>query len=236
MFTKRQPSNTESAHRSEANPYVTARREWDERYGDLVLGRRNYQILAGVLALSNFALVGLMAWFGLHSKVIPYVVEVDKLGYALAARSANAAPVGTDAADRMVRYELAAFIRNARSVSTDRGSEQQMLQSVLSHSHAAASGFLNAYYHSDNPPHNPFKISERQTVSVQIDSILSLSRNSWQVRWTEEQRELNGALSGTNHWEAVLETEIVPPTSEESIVENPLGFYVSRVSWSKVRS
>jgi type IV secretion system protein VirB5 len=218
------------------NPYVVARREWDERYGDLVVGRRNWQILAGVLALSNLALVGLMAWFGLHSKVIPYVVEVDKLGYALAVRAPNAAPGGAEAADRMVRYELASFIRNARSVSSDRGSEQQMLQTVLSHSHAAASGFLNAYYHAENPPHNPFKISEHQTVSVQIDSILSLSKNSWQVRWTEEQRQLDGTLSETNHWEAVLETEIVPPTSEESIVDNPLGFYVSRLSWSKVRS
>ncbi len=29
-----------------ANPYVEARREWDERYADLVLGKRNWQIAA----------------------------------------------------------------------------------------------------------------------------------------------------------------------------------------------
>ena len=27
-----------------ANPYVEARREWDERYADLVVGKRNWQL------------------------------------------------------------------------------------------------------------------------------------------------------------------------------------------------
>jgi len=30
----------------ESNPYFEARREWDERYADLVLGKRNWQIAA----------------------------------------------------------------------------------------------------------------------------------------------------------------------------------------------
>lgn len=33
----------------ESNPYLEARREWDERYADLVLGKRNWQIAAGGL-------------------------------------------------------------------------------------------------------------------------------------------------------------------------------------------
>ncbi len=31
----------------DSNPYLEARREWDERYADLVLGKRNWQIVAG---------------------------------------------------------------------------------------------------------------------------------------------------------------------------------------------
>ncbi len=34
-----------------ANLYVEARREWDERYSDLVLGKRNWQVAAGGLLL-----------------------------------------------------------------------------------------------------------------------------------------------------------------------------------------
>ena len=39
-----------------SNPYVEARREWDERYADLVLGKRNWQIAAGGLLLLSLIL------------------------------------------------------------------------------------------------------------------------------------------------------------------------------------
>jgi type IV secretory pathway VirB10-like protein len=38
-----------------ANPYVEARRQWDERYADLVLGKRNWQIAAGGLVAATLA-------------------------------------------------------------------------------------------------------------------------------------------------------------------------------------
>ncbi|HVN89616.1 MAG TPA: hypothetical protein VMT61_07375 [Candidatus Binataceae bacterium] len=41
-----------------ANPYVEARREWDERYADLVLGKRNWQLAAGGLLASTLILAG----------------------------------------------------------------------------------------------------------------------------------------------------------------------------------
>ena len=41
-----------------SNPYVEARREWDERYADLVLGKRNWQIAAGGLLLLALILAG----------------------------------------------------------------------------------------------------------------------------------------------------------------------------------
>ena len=64
-------------------PYVEARREWDERYADLVLGKRNWQIAAGGLLLLSLILASGMVWLISRSRYIPYVVEVDKLGYAL---------------------------------------------------------------------------------------------------------------------------------------------------------
>ena len=36
--------------------YLQARREWDERYGDLALGKRNWQIASGGLMLLSLAL------------------------------------------------------------------------------------------------------------------------------------------------------------------------------------
>ena len=98
----------------------------------------------------------------------------------------------------------------------------------------AADKFLDAYYHSDSFAHNPFKVAESQTVTVQIDSILQISPASYQVRWSEQRHDLNGLpLGAASHWEAMLQTEIVPPKSDESIVSNPLGFYVTQISWTQ---
>ncbi len=65
------------------NLYVEARREWDERYADLVLGKRNWQIAAGGLLILSLILAAGFVWISNRSRYIPYVVEVDKLGYAL---------------------------------------------------------------------------------------------------------------------------------------------------------
>ena len=40
----------------EGSVYLKARQEWDERYADLVLGKRNWQITAGGLLLLSLIL------------------------------------------------------------------------------------------------------------------------------------------------------------------------------------
>lgn len=217
-----------------ANAYVEAHREWDERYADLVLGKRNWQIAAGgLLALSLILAIGIV-WLASRSRYVPYVVEVDKLGYALTVPQRLTPTSVPDVTSHIERYELAAFIRNARAVSSDPQVEQQMLNSLLAHARGAADRFLDGYYHSDDFAHNPFKLAEKLTVSVQIDSILSVSSPSYQVRWTEVQHDLNGvAIGAPTHWEAELQTLIIAPNSDQSILTNPLGFYVTQISWTE---
>jgi hypothetical protein len=114
-----------------SNPFVEARREWDERYADLVLGKRNRQIAAGGLLAATLILASGIVWQATRSRYIPYIVEVDKLGYALTIPQPLTASGTSDAEARIVRYEIATFIRNARSVS-DPQVEQQQLNSLLS--------------------------------------------------------------------------------------------------------
>ena len=71
----------------EGSVYHKARQEWDERYADLVLGKRNWQInAAGMMAITLVLAFG-MGWVSTRSKFVPYVVEVDKLGTRSARRA-----------------------------------------------------------------------------------------------------------------------------------------------------
>jgi len=156
------------------------------------------------------------------------------MGYALTVPYPLNASTIPDVEARMERYEIAAFIRNARSVSSDSQVEQQQLNSLLAHARGAADRFLDSYYHADGFTHNPFKLAEKQTVSVQIDSILQLSAHSHEVRWTETVHDLNGANLGVaTHWEAQLQTERIAPNSSDAIVSNPLCLYVTQISWTQ---
>src|SRR5271166_1696156 len=221
----------------ESNVYLEARREWDERYADLVLGKRNWQIAAAGLLLLSLVLAGTNVWLNRRSRFIPYVVEVDRLGFGLTVPKPLTPSTEPALIDQMERHEVATFIRDARTVSSDPGAEQHLLDDLLAHARGAANKFLDGYYHSDNFLHNPFKIAEHKTVAVQIDSILELSAHSYQVRWSEQAHDLTGAPSGApSHWEAALQTQIVAPNSDDSIISNPLGFYATQISWTEQQS
>jgi type IV secretory pathway TrbF-like protein len=148
-----QPTSTKSTPRTRskkgspkgrdtaANPYAQGWREWDERYADLVIGKRNWQIAAGGLLLATIILAAGMVWLSSRTRYIVYAVEVDKLGYALTQAQPLTAASPPDVIDRIERYEVASFIRQARSVSSEPQVEQQALNSLLAHAEGAADHF-----------------------------------------------------------------------------------------------
>ena len=212
---------------SDANPYVEARREWNDRYLELVREGRWWQAVAGAELVVTLILAGGLVWLSLQHKIIPYVVEVDALGAALAIKPAENA--GYTADERIVRYQLAAFIRGARQVMTDRIAMKKGLEQVYAYARGAARTYLDEYYRANNP----FEIAKTYAVVPTVTSLLRLSPTSWQIRWTEEQRGLDGLLLGKSQWEGVVTTEVVPPTSEDTIHVNPLGLYVTDIRWTK---
>jgi len=109
-----------------ANPYVQGWREWDERYADLVVGKRNWQIAAGGLLILGLILAAGIVWLSGRSRYIPYIVELDRLGYGLTVAQPLTPASAPDVTARMERYEVASFIRQAREVSSDPQVEQQM--------------------------------------------------------------------------------------------------------------
>lgn len=138
-----------------ANPYVQGWREWDQRYADYVLGKRNWQIAAGCSLLVSLVLAVGIVWLALRSRYVPYVVVADRLGQAITIPLTPASmPV---VAARMERWEIEAFIRDARSVSSYPAVEQERLASLHAHARGAADRFLDDYYHSDKFAHDPFE-------------------------------------------------------------------------------
>ena len=97
-------------------PYQRAGQLWDERIGSARVQARNWRLMAfGGLALRP-ACPARCVWQSLQSRVVPYVVEVDRLGEARAVTEAEA---GYQPTDPQIAWHLAQFIANVRSVSLD---------------------------------------------------------------------------------------------------------------------
>lgn len=206
------------------SPYLSARREWNERYGDYIARARNWRWAAfGALAVSLVLAVG-VAWQAAQSKVVPYVVEVDKLGDAVAvARADRAAP--TDM--RVITAQLGAWIVDVRSVSSDPLAQKSALARSYALTAATATLFLNDYYRQ----HSPF--GQSRTVAVSVDAVLPISKQTYQIQWSEDARDLQGRDLATTHWIASVTVAFDPPSDERGILSNPLGLYITGISWTQ---
>ena len=89
---------------------------WDERIGSARVQARNWRLIAfGNLFLASGLAAGLV-WQSAQGTVVPWVVQVDKLGEAhvVAPAIADYKP-----ADPQIAWHLARFIEQVRSVSAD---------------------------------------------------------------------------------------------------------------------
>ena len=206
-------------------PYQRAGQVWDERIGSARVQARNWRWMAfGGLLLST-GLSGGLLWQSMQSRVVPYVVEVDRLGEARAV-----APVGADyrPTDPQIAWHLGRFIVSVRSISLDPVLMRENWLSAYDFVTERGSRFLGEYARSADP----FGQVGERTVSVQVTSVVRASERSFQVKWTETAFE-RGSLAGTSRWTAILTVLVRPPSSADTLRKNPLGLYVDAIDWSR---
>jgi type IV secretory pathway TrbF-like protein len=69
---------------------------------------------------------------------------------------------------------------------------------------------------------------------VHVDSILQISTRSYQIRWTEQARDLGGNPNcDLARWEAILQTEMQPPAAGDALVADPLGLHITGITWTQ---
>jgi type IV secretion system protein VirB5 len=211
------------------SPYLAARDEWNERYRDLILAARNWRLLAVTSSMvALVAVLGLIV-IGAKPKVIPYIVAVDNLGKVVSQGTAVQASV---ADDRLKRAALWSWVQDWRMVSSDAAVEKNAIERVyaeMGNGTPAAIRISDAYRDG-----SPLKLAQTETVSVNVRALYASSKDSYEVEWTETTFDLKGEQMGTQNYKGVITISIHPPEDEGLARVNPLGIYVTNVSWSKV--
>ena len=229
VFGKKNHENVKAkAPEASASPYITARQEWLERYGSYVARAAQWRLFAFIcLGLTCFTLAGNI-FQALQQKIVPYVVEVDKLGKSVAVGRAE---VAGEIPRRVIQAELAACIVDWRTVTPDKELQQKMISRLSAFVVGAAKGTLKGWLEENNP----YERAKDYLVSVNIKGLpLPVSANSWRVEWTETVRGHSGATQSVTGYEATLTIAISPPTTDMQIVSNPGGVLITSISFSKL--
>lgn len=213
-----------------SNPYIAARQEWNLMFGDLIKAKYNWQRIAFIaLAINSVLLIGFVL-LSLQTRYIPYAVKVDALGNSVFAGYLDKSNINETIRNPL---EVNAFVRryiiNARSVISDPIAEKQALEFVYATSSEKTAKVLNDFYRQNSP----FKTATQATIEVQVNAVLQKSDKTWQVNWTEIQRNLEGGIVEKNHWEGLVTVAHYPITDSKQINVNPLGLFVEYISWSQ---
>lgn len=206
-------------------PYQRAGQVWDERIGSARVQARNWRLMAFGGLLLTTGLSSALVWQSMQSRVVPYVVEVDRLGEARAVAPADAQYRPTDP---QIAWHLAHFITNIRSKSLDPVLMRENWLSAYDFVTDRGALFLGEYARAAEP----FADIGERTISVQVTSVVRASETSFQVKWTESHYE-RGSLASTSRWTAILTIQQRPPRSADTLRKNPLGIYVDAIDWSR---
>ena len=134
--------------------------------------------------------------------------------------------------ERVVRFLLAEFVHNLRTVLADADGQRYLIDQAYAYSRGEATRFLNDFYRADNP----FEAALRASRRVDVASVLSVAPDTWQVQWTERTLSKLGRSSDEVPWQAVLIVEEHPPKRSDTLLANPLGLYVTELTWQRTRT
>jgi type IV secretion system protein VirB5 len=216
-----------TADRIPENPYLAARQEWSERYGSYVRAAAAWRMV-GVLSLA-MAIIGFgyALYVSTQVKLIPYVIEVDKLGTAVAA----GIPQQIEYADpRVIRATLGNFITSFRSITPDAVVQKQYIDRTyaLLRSPDASTEKVNTWFRTNSP----FEKARSATVAIEVNNIVALSGQTYQIDWTEYQRDRKGKETETRRFRGIATVTLTPPQDEATIRLNPIGLYIRDFDWT----
>ena len=209
------------------NPYIAARNEWNERYGSYVKAAAAWRIV-GIASMSMAVIgFGYALYQSTQVKLVPYIVEVDKLGTAVNAGF----PQQIEYADpRVVRATLGSFVSNFRSVTPDAVVQKQYIDRTygLLRTSDPATEKVNAWFRSSSP----FEKAKNSTVAIEVNNIVALSNQSYQMDWTEFERDRRGKETAVRRFRGIATVTLTPPQDEGVIRLNPIGLYLRDFDWT----
>ena len=178
--------------------------------------------------------VCLIGYLGTLSKTDLAVIHTSDNNEILNVSMATPLSNNTDSSD-LATYFIEQFISNARAVSVDQIVNNSMQIKAFSYLQGQSYKSLKQYLEANNKA----DISKDYFVEVTINTVLQNidgSPNTTQISWTETKRsnDTNEVISSNKYTaQLTFRLDFSSPTNATIRQYNPLGFYITNITWTK---
>lgn len=213
-------------------PYQRARQEWDRRMGASTVQAANWRRSTfGLIGLLFFACAAIL-YLGAQPKLVPQIIEVDKLGEPKYLGPADRTALREwKPSTPSIQYHLRRFVSDTREISSDATVLKRNWFDAYKLVTPNGANELNAYVRDSKPFE---QLQARVRVTLQVNVVVPISTDTWQVDWTETTWDDHGNPTDTAAWRGAFHVLVRIPDSTDELVSNPLGLYVDELHWARL--
>ena len=200
-----------------------------DRVVELAMARRRDWFIA-VLALSALAAVTLRDYYHAgHTQYVSWYVPVTADGAQFAPRAIPSEYASPNPPAASVLDEIQWWLHDARAWSSDEAAEQGRLNRIAARATGDAAIMIRRQFVERQ------RAIEAHTLTPPIDFHLRWlrqeSNHHYIAGWVESMTGTAGKVETSYTGE--LDIQVEPPQDERKMLENPMGFYVTRFSFGE---
>ena len=165
----------------------------------------------------------------LQTKDIPdYITILDK--NLLSSGIASPSPTNVEM-KAITKAHLARFITDLRSVSPDYAVMNKSFLRVNSMIIPGSPAYTRLQRVTREE--NPFEKAKAQAVAVTVTTVIPLSKNGWELEWSEEISGKRGEYKATKHYRGLVQVTKTKIRDEQIRIINPLGIVIEHFEFSE---
>lgn len=191
---------------------------------------RRWKILS-LISAGGFVATMFMLFFALSlPKTVPLVISVNEFGEQkylgdISKYSYNDLKVPKECYE----YQLRKFISNAFTLPSDFTVLKNNLKENYSLLTSTSANKFNLFLQEQNPR----KDFGKKLCSVEFVSILSQSKNTYQVDFIVTRTQNNGQVKTKTRMRALITVELMVPQKDD-LTNNPLGIYITGFDFTEI--
>jgi Type IV secretory pathway, TrbF components len=205
-------------------PWDKAAQIAEGRLGLAIQTAKHWRLAFFALTVVVIFLVAGLIIQNARSTIEPYIVAVGTDGAVLDvgmvknSRSANDAEKG---------YFLSEFVQDTRGLTLDPVVNKRAWSKAYKYLSAAATTKMDDITKAEKT----FDMFGKQTIDVQVNVVVPMTNDTYQVRWVETTYNLEGQRKSSRKMTGLFTIEIRKPTNEKELRINPLGIIIKDFSW-----